>query len=97
MTWVKVRREILRDAWVLTKAKALSLASLNRPLANRRRPYARMDSTLYFPSTTASTAYFSAMGEATLQSLEQSKKKTESTMHSLMKGRSEGQRKGSIS
>ena len=56
-----------------------------------------MDSTLYFPSTTASTAYLSAMGEATLQSLEQSRKMMESTMQSLMKGRSDGQRKGSIS
>ena len=38
MTCVKVRREILRLACVLTNANALSLSSVNRAEAKRRRP-----------------------------------------------------------
>ena len=97
MTCVKVRREIFRDACVETNANALSLISLNRDAAKRIRPYAKMALTLNSPSTTASMAYLSAMGDATLHSFEQSSATTEVTNITLMNGRSFGHRKGSIS
>mmetsp|Transcript_9976 Transcript_9976/g.42413 ORF Transcript_9976/g.42413 Transcript_9976/m.42413 type:complete len:227 (+) Transcript_9976:2469-3149(+) len=97
MTCVKVRREIFRDACVETNANALSLISLNRDAAKRIRPYAKMAPTLNSPSTTASIAYLSAMGDATLHSFEASSARTEVTNIALMNGRSFGHRKGSIS